>query len=146
MKRMHNSLPKRNPLSPRGRGLRRLSERSELSRSWVRGLRREAHSARALLTARCTTLWRSASARTSRCATPHPTSAKLAAARQASVSFSLKGRRVISRAIILLLLATLAFAPAACGRKGAPVLPPGQTDQFPSKYPRSTDPQTGVFN
>jgi hypothetical protein len=28
------------PLSPRGRGMRRLSERSELSRSWVRGLRR----------------------------------------------------------------------------------------------------------
>jgi hypothetical protein len=26
------------------------------------------------------------------------------------------------------------------------VLPPGQTDQFPSKYPKSTDPQTGVFN
>src|SRR5688572_5682694 len=28
------------PLSPRGRGPRRLSERSELSRSWVRGPRR----------------------------------------------------------------------------------------------------------
>ena len=27
----------RTPLSPRGRGMRRLSERSELSRSWVRG-------------------------------------------------------------------------------------------------------------
>src|SRR3546814_8947160 len=28
------------PLSPRGRGLRSLSERSELRRSWVRGTRR----------------------------------------------------------------------------------------------------------
>jgi predicted small lipoprotein YifL len=47
--------------------------------------------------------------------------------------------------MLLLLLATVALAPAACGRKGAPVLPPGKTDQFPSKYPKSTDPQTGVF-
>ena len=52
----------------------------------------------------------------------------------------------VSRAILLLLLGTLALAPAACGRKGEPVLPPGQTDQFPSKYPKSTDPQTGVFS
>src|SRR5262249_6251971 len=36
------------PLSPRGRGLRRLSEQSELSRSWVRGPRPQARSARAL--------------------------------------------------------------------------------------------------
>ena len=55
-------------------------------------------------------------------------------------------RSVIARAVLLLLLATLALAPAACGRKGEPVLPPGQTDQFPSKYPKSTDPQTGVFS
>ncbi len=140
-----NSRQEGSPLSPRGRGLRRLSERSELSRSWVRGLRREAHRAQALLIARCTAFWRSASARTYRCATPHPTSARLATARQASVSFSRKGRRGFSRAILLLLLITLALAPAACGRKGAPVLPPGETDQFPHKYPKSTDPQTGVF-
>jgi predicted small lipoprotein YifL len=57
------------------------------------------------------------------------------------------GRRsVFARAILLTLLAAIALAPAACGRKGEPVLPPGQTDQFPSKYPKSTDPQTGVFN
>jgi predicted small lipoprotein YifL len=53
---------------------------------------------------------------------------------------------MVSRSILLVMLATLALAPAACGRKGSPVLPPGQTDQFPSKYPKSTDPQTGVFN
>jgi predicted small lipoprotein YifL len=53
---------------------------------------------------------------------------------------------VVSRAIILALLAALALAPAACGRKGTPVLPPGKTDQFPSKYPKTTDPQTGVFS
>ena len=40
----------RNPLSPRGRGMRRLGEHREPSRSWVRGLRPVdgAHSARAL--------------------------------------------------------------------------------------------------
>ncbi len=134
------------PLSPRGRGLRRLGERSELSRSWVRGLRREAHSAQALLISRCTTFWRFASARTDRYATPHPTSAKLANASQASVSFSIKGRRGISRIIMLVLLGALALAPAACGKKGAPVLPDGQTDEFPHRYPQSTEPQQGVFN
>jgi predicted small lipoprotein YifL len=55
-------------------------------------------------------------------------------------------RRTFTRLILVLLLGTLALAPAACGRKGAPVLPPGKTDQFPSKYPKSTDPQTGVFS
>ena len=55
-------------------------------------------------------------------------------------------RSVLARALVLLLLATVALAPAACGRKGAPVLPEGQTDEFPSKYPKTTDPQTGVFN
>jgi predicted small lipoprotein YifL len=55
-------------------------------------------------------------------------------------------RSVFTRVTLFLMLATLALAPAACGRKGDPVLPPGQTDQFPSKYPKSTDPQTGVFN
>jgi predicted small lipoprotein YifL len=57
-----------------------------------------------------------------------------------------RNRSTVSRAILLLLLGTLALAPAACGRKGEPVLPPGQTDQFPSKYSKSTDPQTGVFS
>ena len=53
---------------------------------------------------------------------------------------------MVSRAILLILLGTVALAPAACGRKGAPVLAPGKTDEFPSQYPRSTDPQTGVFS
>jgi predicted small lipoprotein YifL len=53
---------------------------------------------------------------------------------------------VLSRALLLLLLGTIALAPAACGRKGAPVLPPGQSDQFEHQYPRSTEPQQGVFN
>ena len=62
--------------------------------------------------------------------------------RQAFVSFSRKGRRVA----LLALLGALALAPAACGKKGPPVLPPPQTDQFPKQYPTSTDPQQGVFN
>jgi predicted small lipoprotein YifL len=55
-------------------------------------------------------------------------------------------RRIFMRLLLALLLGTLALAPAACGRKGSPVLPPGKTDEFPSKYPKSTDPQTGVFS
>jgi hypothetical protein len=50
------------------------------------------------------------------------------------------------RVMLAALLGALALAPAACGRKGAPILPPPQTDEFPHKYPKSTDPQTGVFN
>jgi predicted small lipoprotein YifL len=57
-----------------------------------------------------------------------------------------ESRRSISRAILFLLLGALALAPAACGRKGDPVLPPPQTDQYPHQYPKSTDPQQGVFN
>ena len=55
-------------------------------------------------------------------------------------------KRILTRLMLALLLGTLALAPAACGRKGSPVLPPGKTDQFPSKYPKTTDPQTGVFS
>jgi predicted small lipoprotein YifL len=55
-------------------------------------------------------------------------------------------RQRFARLMLAALLGVLALAPAACGRKGEPVLPPGQTDQFPSKYPKSTDPQTGVFS
>src|SRR5688572_11789626 len=75
-----------NPLSPRGRGLRRLSERSELSRSWVRGPRRR-RAARERYLSRLTESheWRHhygalTSARTCRCATPHPASPKLGCA------------------------------------------------------------------
>ena len=54
--------------------------------------------------------------------------------------------RALTRLVLVALLGALALAPAACGRKGSPVLPQGKTDQFPSKYPKSTDPQTGVFS
>jgi predicted small lipoprotein YifL len=47
---------------------------------------------------------------------------------------------------MLALLALVAVAPAACGRKGSPQLPPGQTDDFPQQYPKTTDPQQGIFN
>jgi len=40
----------------------------------------------------------------------------------------------------------LILALTACGRKNQPVLPEGQTDQFPRQYPTSTEPQQGVFN
>jgi predicted small lipoprotein YifL len=70
-------------------------------------------------------------------ATPTPTLPQLGGGRK---------RSVFVRTILLLLLATLALAPAACGKKGAPVLPEGKTDQFPHRYPQSTEPQQGVFN
>jgi predicted small lipoprotein YifL len=57
-----------------------------------------------------------------------------------------EGRMGTGRVILLLLLSALALAPAACGRKGEPVLPPGQSDNYPHRYPQSTDPQQGVFN
>jgi len=99
-----------------------------------------------------------ASARADRRATPHPAPARLTAfakpaqpspAGGEGVSLGVRSSRVsriLSRAILLALLGALALAPAACGRKGAPILPPPQTDEFPHKYPKSTDPQTGVFN
>lgn len=52
----------------------------------------------------------------------------------------------LGRALGLALIALLALAPAACGKKGSPKLPPGQTDTFPNQYPKSTDPQQGIFN
>ncbi len=55
-------------------------------------------------------------------------------------------RSGLGRALSLALIALLALAPAACGKKGSPVLPPPQTDEFPQQYPKSTDPQTGIFN
>lgn len=58
----------------------------------------------------------------------------------------MKSRMTLGRAALLALLALAALVPAACGRKGDPVLPPGQTDQFPERYPKSTDPQQGIFN
>ena len=58
----------------------------------------------------------------------------------------MRRQALIVRLMLAALLGTLTLAPAACGRKGAPVLPPPQTDEFPHQYPKSTDPQTGVFN
>ena len=37
-------------------------------------------------------------------------------------------------------------AVAGCGKKGDPVLPDGQKDDFPHTYPQSSAPQTGVFS
>ncbi len=55
-------------------------------------------------------------------------------------------RTGLGRWVMLALLALVAVAPAACGKKGSPQLPPGQTDDFPQQYPKTTDPQQGVFN
>ena len=51
----------------------------------------------------------------------------------------------IHRLAAVLILSAVA-AVAACGKKGDPVLPNGQKDNYPHTYPQSTDPQTGVFS
>lgn len=48
--------------------------------------------------------------------------------------------------VSLLLAFAVATALVACGKKGDPTLPSGQKDSYPSSYPKSTDPQTGVFS
>jgi predicted small lipoprotein YifL len=48
--------------------------------------------------------------------------------------------------ISLLLAGAVATSLVACGKKGDPVLPQGQKDKYPSSYPQSTQPQTGVFS
>jgi predicted small lipoprotein YifL len=51
------------------------------------------------------------------------------------------------RCVLAVLLVTiLAGAVTGCGKKGDPVLPPGQKDDYPASYPQSTAPQTGVFS
>ncbi len=135
------------PLSPRGRGMRSLSERSELRRSWVRGRAEGAQRASATMAKIGAALLALLRARAAFAARPLiQLQLGSASPRQASVSFSRKGRRGASRVLLAVLLATLALAPAACGKKGAPVLPEGKTDQFPHRYPQSTEPQQGVFN
>jgi len=43
----------------------------------------------------------------------------------------------MSRMLVICLLAlALALPLAGCGRKGPLELPPGQTDEYPHKYPR----------
>ena len=45
------------------------------------------------------------------------------------------------RAVLLLaLLAALMLPLAACGKKGPPGLPPGETDQYPRQYPNPNEP------
>jgi predicted small lipoprotein YifL len=51
----------------------------------------------------------------------------------------------IHRLVAVLILSAV-VAVAACGKKGDPVLPNGQKDNYPHTYPQSTDPQTGVFS
>ena len=48
--------------------------------------------------------------------------------------------------VSLLLAFAVATTLVACGKKGDPTLPNGQKDSYPSTYPKSTDPQTGVFS
>ncbi len=49
-------------------------------------------------------------------------------------------------AFSLLLAFAVATSLVACGKKGDPILPNGQKDSYPSTYPKSADPQTGVFS
>ena len=51
----------------------------------------------------------------------------------------------LHRLMAILIVAAL-VAVAACGKKGDPVLPNGQKDDYPHSYPQSSDPQTGVFS
>jgi hypothetical protein len=45
-------------------------------------------------------------------------------------------RTQLLRSVLLALaVAVIGLAPAACGKKGAPELPEGQTDQYPRQYP-----------
>ena len=38
-------------------------------------------------------------------------------------------------ALLAIAVEVIGLAPAACGKKGPPELPEGQTDQFPRQYP-----------
>ena len=53
----------------------------------------------------------------------------------------------VTRLMLCLLLASfVASLVVACGKKGDPVLPKGQSDNYPASYPQSTQPQTGVIS
>jgi len=45
-------------------------------------------------------------------------------------------RRRSWRALLLLLALAAALAPAACGKKGDPTLPAGESDKYPRTYPK----------
>lgn len=49
---------------------------------------------------------------------------------------------------ILLVAGVLALSltVSACGRKGDPYLPKDQQNTYPDQYPKSTQPQGGVFS
>jgi predicted small lipoprotein YifL len=49
-------------------------------------------------------------------------------------------------ALGLLLAAVIGAALASCGKRGDPVLPNGESDNYPATYPQSNAPQTGVFS
>jgi predicted small lipoprotein YifL len=51
----------------------------------------------------------------------------------------------VHRLFAVALLAAV-VAVAACGKKGDPVLPNGEKDNYPASYPQSSEPQTGVFS
>lgn len=42
--------------------------------------------------------------------------------------------------LAFLALALLVLPVAACGKRGSPGLPPGQTDQYPRQYPNPNEP------
>jgi predicted small lipoprotein YifL len=44
-------------------------------------------------------------------------------------------RRRSWRALLLLLALAAALAPSACGKKGDPTLPAGESDKYPRAYP-----------
>lgn len=48
-------------------------------------------------------------------------------------------RRVARAAVIVLALVAVGLGPAACGKKGDPMLPEGQTDNYPRRYPDPTE-------
>ncbi|MBL8708060.1 MAG: lipoprotein [Rhodospirillaceae bacterium] len=49
-------------------------------------------------------------------------------------------------AVILTAMLALAVTVTACGRKGDPYLPKDQQNTYPDQYPKSTQPQGGVFS
>lgn len=46
----------------------------------------------------------------------------------------------LRRLLVLICLGAFAASVAACGRKGDPTLPPGQTDSYPRSYPAGSQP------
>jgi predicted small lipoprotein YifL len=52
----------------------------------------------------------------------------------------MKRTRSLRTFLLLALLMALMLPLAACGKKGPPGLPPGQTDQYPRQYPNPNEP------